>query len=80
MEIAIIVVCTLFVAGLLAAVIVKAVTLAKRSRLYKQEIARIQDNDTYVLNIVQDDKTVRIECKDINSDNVELVSVEGKGV
>lgn len=78
MEIAIIVVCTLFVAGLLAAVIVKAVTLAKRYRLYKQEIVRIQDSDTYVLNIVQDDKTVRVECKDVNSDNVELITVEGQ--
>ena len=74
MDIAIVVVCSLFAAGLLAAVIFKAVSMVKQMRRFREEIAQIQGSDQYLLDIVQDGKTVRIECKDVNSDNVELVA------
>lgn len=74
MDIAIVVVCTLFAAGLLVALVSKAVSMVKQMRRFREEIAQIQGSDQYLLDIVQDGKTVRIECKDVNSDNVELVS------
>lgn len=74
MDIAIVVVCSLFAAGLLAAVVFKAVSMVKQMRRFREEIAQIQGSDQYLLDIVQDGKTVRIECKDVNSDNVELVA------
>lgn len=74
MDIAIVVVCSLFAAGLLAALIFKAVSMVKQMRRFREEIAQIQGSDQYLLDIVQDGKTVRIECKDVNSENVELVA------
>ncbi len=74
MDIAIVVVCSLFAAGLFAAVVFKAVSMVKQMRRFREEIAQIQGSDQYLLDIVQDGKTVRIECKDVNSDNVELVA------
>ena len=44
-----------------------------------EEIKKIEDSDKYLLDIVQDGKVVRIECRDVNSENVELVSNAGKG-
>ena len=79
MEIVIVVICILFVAALAAAVIYKAITMVKQMRRYKQEINEIQNSDKYLLDIVQEGKTVRIECKDVNSDNVELVRKDEKG-
>lgn len=78
MEILIVVICTLFAAGLLAAVVFKAVSMAKQMRRYREELLQIQDSDKYLLDIVQDGKTVRIECKDVNSENVELVAEKGE--
>lgn len=74
MEIAIIVICSLFAAALLAAVVFKSVSLAKQMRVFREELAQIGDSEKYLLNIVQDGKTVRIECKDVNSDNVEFIA------
>ena len=79
MEVVIIVICVIIVAALAAAVIYKAITMAKRMRQYKREIKEIQESDKYLLDIVQNGKTVRIECKDVNSDNVELVRKDEKG-
>lgn len=78
MEVVIIVICSLFAAALLVALIVKAVSMAKQMRLYREEIEQIRDSENYLLDIVQDGKTVRIECKDVNSDNVEVVAADGK--
>ena len=74
MEIAIIIICSLFAAALLAAVVIKAIALAKQIRRYREELAQIGDSENYLLDIVQDGKTVRIECKDVNSDNVEFIA------
>lgn len=74
MEIVIIVVCSLFAAGLFAALVAKAVSMVKQMRRYREELAQISDSENYLLDIVQDGKTVRIECKDVNSDNVEVVA------
>ncbi len=79
MEIVIVVVCSLFAAGLLAALVFKAVSMIKDMRRFREELAKIKSSDQYLLDIVQDGKTVRIECKDVNSDNVELIAKdEGK--
>ncbi len=78
MEVVIIVICSLFAAALLVALIVKAVSMAKQMRRYREEIEQIRDSENYLLDIVQDGKTVRIECKDVNSDNVEVVAADGK--
>ena len=74
MEIVIVVVCSLFAAGLLAALVFKAVSMIKEMRRFREELAKIKSSDQYLLDIVQDGKTVRIECKDVNSDNVELIA------
>ncbi len=74
MEVVIIVVSSLLAAALLAAVVYKAVELQKRIDQSKQEVQQIEQSEQYLLDIVQDGKTVRIECVDVNSDNVELVS------
>ncbi len=74
MEIVIVVVCSLFAAGLLAALVFKAVSMIKDMRRFREELAKIKSSDQYLLDIVQDGKTVRIECKDVNSDNVELIA------
>ncbi len=79
MEIAIVVVCILFAVVLLVAIIAKGISMSKQMRAYKEEIKKIEDSDKYLLDIVQDGKVVRIECKDVNSENVELVSNVGKG-
>lgn len=79
MEVVIIVICSLFAAALLVALIVKAVSMAKQMQRYREEIEQIRDSENYLLDIVQDGKTVRIECKDVNSDNVEVVAADGKG-
>lgn len=76
MEIAIIVICVLLLAALAAAVVMKAIALAKQMRRYKAEIEDIAQSDNYLLDIVQDGKTVRVECMDVNSNNVELSSAE----
>lgn len=78
MEVVIIVICSLFAAALLVALIVKAVSMAKQMQRYREEIEQIRDSENYLLDIVQDGKTVRIECKDVNSDNVEVVAADGK--
>ena len=78
MEVVIIVICSLFASALLVALIVKAVSMAKQMRRYREEIEQIRDSENYLLDIVQDGKTVRIECKDVNSDNVEVVAADGK--
>ncbi len=79
MEIVIVVVCSLFAAGLLAALVFKAVSMIKDMRRFREELAKIKSSDQYLLDIVQDGKTVRIECKDVNSDNIELIAKdEGK--
>lgn len=62
-----------------AALVYKAVTMAKEMKKYRQELEKIRDNDKYLLDIVQEGKTVRIECKDVNSDNVELVAESKEG-
>ena len=74
MEVVIIVVSSLLAATLLAAVVYKAVELKERIDQSKQEVQQIEQSEQYLLDIVQDGKTVRIECVDVNSDNVELVS------
>ena len=79
MEVAIVVVCILFAVAMLAAIIVKGISMAKQVRAYKEEIKKIEDSDKYLLDIVQDGKVVRIECRDVNSENIELVSNAGKG-
>ena len=79
MEVAIVVVCVLFAVALLIAIIVKGIAMSKQMHAYKEEIKKIEDSDKYLLDIVQDGKIVRIECKDVNSENVELVSNAGKG-
>ena len=79
MEVAIVVVCILFSVAMLTAIIVKGISMAKQVRAYKEEIKKIEDSDKYLLDIVQDGKVVRIECRDVNSENVELVSNAGKG-
>lgn len=79
MEIVIVVICIIFVVSLAAAVIYKAIMMVKQMRQYKREMKEIQDSDKYLLDIVQEGKTVRIECKDVNSDNVELVRKDEKG-
>ena len=77
MDILIIVVCTLFLALLLAALIFKAVGLAKEVKASKEELARIRDENVYLLEIVQGGKTVRVDCVDVNCDNIELVAAGG---
>ena len=79
MEVAIVVVCILFAVAMLTAIIAKGILMAKQVRAYKEEIKKIEDSDKYLLDIVQDGKVVRIECRDVNSENVELVSNAGKG-
>lgn len=76
MEIAIIVICVLLLAALAAAVVMKAIALAKQMRRYKAELEGIARSDKYLLDIVQDGKTVRVECKDVNSNNVEFIPTE----
>lgn len=78
MEVLIVVICLIFVAALTVAVVFKAVTMVKQVRRYKRELEDIESSDKYLLDIVQEGKTVRIECKDVNSDNVQLVSDDGK--
>lgn len=78
MDILIVVICVLFLTALLAALIFKAVAMAKQMKRDKEEIAQIQNSDAYLLDIVQAGKTVRIECKDVNSDNVELISANDR--
>lgn len=78
MEVLIVVICLIFVAALTAAVVFKAVTMVKQMRRYKRELEDIAQSDKYLLDIVQEGKTVRIECKDVNSDNVQLVSDDAK--
>ena len=56
----------------------KAVAMAKQMKRDKEEIAQIQNSDAYLLDIVQAGKTVRSECKDVNSDNVELISANDR--
>ena len=63
MDILIVVICVLFLAALLAALIFKAVAMAKQMKRDKEEIAQIQNSDAYLLDIVQAGKTFRIECK-----------------
>ena len=77
MEVLIVVICTLFVAGIAA--VYKAVTMAKEMKKYRQELEKIRDNDKYLLDIVQEGKTVRIECKDVNTENVELIAEDKEG-
>ena len=79
MEVLIVVICTLFVAGIAAALVYKAVTMAKEMKKYRKELEKIRDNDKYLLDIVQEGKTVRIECKDVNTENVELIAEDKEG-
>ena len=79
MEVLIVVICTLFVAGIADALVYKAVTMAKEMKKYRQELEKIRDNDKYLLDIVQEGKTVRIECKDVNTENVELIAEDKEG-
>lgn len=79
MEVAIVVVCVLFAVVMLAAIIVKGISMSKQMRLFKEELKQIEGSDKYLLDIVQNGKVVRIECKDVNSENVELMSDAGKG-
>ena len=79
MEVLIVVICTLFVTGIAAALVYKAVTMAKEMKKYRQELEKIRDNDKYLLDIVQEGKTVRIECKDVNTENVELIAEDKEG-
>ena len=67
------------VAGIAAALVYKAVTMAKEMKKYRQELEKIRDNDKYLLDIVQEGKTVRIECKDVNTENVELIAEDKEG-
>lgn len=69
----------MFVAGIAAALVYKAVTMAKEMKKYRQELEKIRDNDKYLLDIVQEGKTVRIECKDVNTENVELIAEDKEG-
>lgn len=78
MEVAIVVICTIFAGLLLAAVIFKAVAMGKQMKRYREELARLAENEKYLLDIVQDGKTVRIECRDVNSENVELLAAKGE--
>ncbi len=73
MEIVVIVVISLLAVVLLVALIAKALELKKRIAKSKDEMQQIEQSDQYLLDIVQEGKTVRIECVDVNSDNVELV-------
>lgn len=73
MEIVVIVVISLLAVVLLVALIAKALELKKRIVKSKEEMQQIEQSDQYLLDIVQEGKTVRIECVDVNSDNVELV-------
>lgn len=79
MEVAIVVVCVLFAVVMLAAIIVKGISMSKQMRAFKEELKQIEGSDKYLLDIVQNGKVVRIECKDVNSENVELMSDAGKG-
>lgn len=65
--------------GIAAALVYKAVTMAKEMKKYRQELEKIRDNDKYLLDIVQEGKTVRIECKDVNTENVELIAEDKEG-
>lgn len=73
MEIVVIVVISLLAVVLLVALIAKALELKKRIAKGKEEMQQIEQSDQYLLDIVQEGKTVRIECVDVNSENVELV-------
>ena len=57
----------------------QSVTMAKEMKKYRQELEKIRDNDKYLLDIVQEGKTVRIECKDVNTENVELIAEDKEG-
>ena len=73
MEVVVIVVVSLLAVVLLVALIAKALELKMRIAKSKDEMQQIEQSDQYLLDIVQEGKTVRIECVDVNSDNVELV-------
>lgn len=73
MEVVVIVVISLLAVVLLVALIAKALELKMRIAKSKDEMQQIEQSDQYLLDIVQEGKTVRIECVDVNSDNVELV-------
>ena len=76
MEVVIVIICTVFAAVLLALLIVKAVGLSKQVKAYRAAMAELEQSDSYLLDIVQNGKTVHIECTDVNSDNVELIAKE----
>lgn len=78
MEIVIIVICTLLAAALAGLIVFKAVSMVRQMRRYKREIAEIEDSDKYLLDIVQEGKTVRIECTDASLGNVKVVA-DGSG-
>lgn len=78
MDVLIVVICTLFAAGLLALVIYQAIQLHERVKAEKVELARIKSSEKYILDIIQNGRTVRVECTDVNCDNVELLSSEDK--
>ena len=78
MEIVIIVICMLLAAALAGLIVFKAVSMVRQMRRYKREIAEIEDSDKYLLDIVQEGKTVRIECTDASLGNVEVVA-DGSG-
>ena len=77
MEIVIIVICTLLAAALAGLIAAKAVSMVRQMRRYRREIAEIEDSDKYLLDIVQEGKTVRIACTDASLGNVEVVSDGG---
>ena len=58
MEIAIVVVSILFVVVLVIAI------------AFNEEIRQIRESDKYLLDIVQNGKVVRIECRDVNAEVV----------
>lgn len=70
MEIAIVVVSILFVVVLVIAIAFKATLMAKQARRFNEEIRQIRESDKYLLDIVQNGKVVRIECRDVNAEVV----------
>ena len=68
MEIAIGVISVLFVVVLVVAIAFKATMMVKQARRFKEEIKQIRESDKYLLDIVQNGKVVRIECRDVNSE------------
>ena len=78
MEILIVVICVLLSAALLGLIVFKAVAMVRQMRRYKSELESIENSDKYLLDIVQEGKTVRIECQDANCNNVEVVAAGGE--